>query len=195
MYRAFLIFLWLPFSGFSQDTLYLGCQNILPLDTLHTQILSISGAKISIEAGKQAIVPFANHVVIKVKENNLIREVRYPVKNIPLPSAKLFSNVFGGAHSPKSPAPLYIDVRLVPEEVFAVKCPADARYRATITKVEVRRRGILIDFFEGAMIHPLKMKEVQPGDIVEIEVTGLERLNFKNEIEKIEYKKILTTTL
>ncbi len=177
MHLSTLLFLLCSTISLAQDTLYFKCQNILSIDTLQTKILSASGAEISMNEGKQTLIPFANQVVLKVQENNVVKVLRYPVKQITLPSLKLFSLGFDGAHSPKPQAPLHVNVRAVPDGKFVLQCPRDARYRATATKVEVWRKGILVDLFEGATTQLLKMKEVWPGDVVKIEVTMLERIN------------------
>ncbi|MGB0521804.1 MAG: gliding motility protein GldM [Flammeovirgaceae bacterium] len=176
--------------------LYLNCGNVLniqvpELGAAYNPKFEVTGGTVqeSSERGVVTISPNAARVSVTVKNNGaVIGTEKFRVKPIPLPTVKLFSNNRevnirkGGAMLRR------LELRAIPDRDFAAFLPRDARYRVTEYEVilargtnEVMSRTIkkpnanLRDFAERA----------RRGDRLVIDVKKVERLNHRNQRERV----------
>lgn len=176
--------------------LYRNCGNVLnvqvpELGAAYNPTFDITGGTVqkSSERGVVTVSPNAARVSLTVKNNGaVIGTEKFRVKPIPKPTVKLYAGNKelnlrkGGAMLRR------LQVKAIPDRDFAEFLPNDARYRVTEYEVilargtrEIKAKTLsnpnanLTDFFESA----------KKGDRIIVDVKKVERLNHKNQREKV----------
>lgn len=179
--------------------LYFKCANRLQtnspgLGALYKPSFSGSGAEfIPGAGGKVTVVPNSSNVVLKVSNDGVVlQDFPFKVRLVPKPTIKIFAN--GGEISGDTErrglaasSVRVIEARAIADEDFKNSNPEDAQYRVTGMTVSLARGQRRVDFVEGgAQVNISKLaQQAQAGDRYLIEVKGVERRNFKSEIENV----------
>lgn len=180
--------------------LYFKCANRLQtsspgLGALYKPDFSGSGAEfIPGTGGKVTVVPNSSNVVLKVSNDGiLLQDFPFRVRLVPKPTIKVYANNAEinenaekrglGASSVR-----VIQAKALADEDFKNSNPEDAQYRVTGITVSLARGQRRVDFVEGSgdQVNISKLaQQAQAGDRYLIEVGGVQRRNFKGEVENV----------
>ncbi len=182
----------------SVQALYYKCGNKLSvqvpaLGAQYQPSFSASGASvITGQKGEVTLVPNAREVTLNVSSGgNAIGSQEFKVRPIPNPTIKCFA---GGSEANEKQgtsgmAIRTITLRPIPDPGFATFLPEDARYRVSrFTAVLARgKRPVIgpktINGPQGDMSD--MVNAYKEGDRLFIEVQGVQRNNFQNQIEEV----------
>jgi len=182
----------------SVQALYYKCGNKLSvqvpaLGAQYQPSFSASGASlITGQKGEVTVVPNSREVTLNVSSGgNAIGSQEFKVRPIPNPTIKCFAG--GSEANEKQGTPgtsiRSITLRAIPDPGFATFLPEDARYRVSkFTAVLARgKRPVVgpkvINGPQGDMSD--MVNAYKEGDRLFIEVQGVQRNNFQNQIEDV----------
>jgi gliding motility-associated protein GldM len=182
----------------SVQALYYKCGNKLSvqvpaLGAQYQPSFSASGASvITGQKGEVTLVPNAREVTLNVSSGgNAIGSQEFKVRPIPNPTIKCFAG--GSEANEKQGTPgmsiRSITLRAIPDPGFATFLPEDARYRVSrFTAVLARgKRPVIgpktINGPQGDMSD--MVNAYKEGDRLFIEVQGVQRNNFQNQVEDV----------
>ena len=185
--------------------LYLGCANKLSIQSpqlgaLWNPNITANGAAVlqSGQKGKVTVVPNSSQVALNVSNaGSLLGTETFKVSKVPRPTIEVS---VGGvpANDPRGvPVSSARSVRIqaVSDPSFATFSPEDARFRATGATISLVRGAKRVKFQTvgptGGSISSLAA-EAQSGDRLIIEVDGVQRQNFRNEISDVPVANKLT---
>lgn len=193
----------------SVQALYLNCGNKLSvqvpaLGAQYKPSFSASGASVipGAQKGEVTLVPNSNEVKLNVSsEGNAIGSQVFKVRQIPRPDIKCF--VSGREANERQGTPgsaiRNLQMRAIPDESFKNFLPDDARYRVSnfeIVLVRGRRPALpprTINGQSGDMTDIVNA--YREGDRLNIEVKGVQRMNFRNQVEEVRVSRIFNVPL
>ena len=192
----------------SVQALYYKCGNKLSvqvpaLGAQYQPAFSASGAQvIQGQKGDVTLVPNAREVTLNVSSGgNSIGSQVFKVRPIPLPTIKCFAG--GSEVNEKAGTPgtaiRSITLRAIPDEGFHTFLPEDARYRVSHFQAVLARgkrpvigpkdiNGPQADFSD-------MVNAYREGDRLFIEVKGVQRMNFQNQVEDVNMSRIFNVPL
>ena len=176
--------------------LYRNCGNALniqvpELGASYNPKFDITGGSIqeTNERGVVTVSPTAARVAITVKNNGaVIGTERFRVKPIPKPTIRLASggkelDLRNGGSMLRS-----INVNVIPDADFAEFLPRDARYRVTEYEV-ILARGTREIYSQKSSSPKMSLRDfyerARPGDRIVVDVKRVERLNYRNQRERV----------
>lgn len=192
----------------SVQALYYRCGNKLSvqvpaLGAQYQPSFSASGASlITGQKGEVTVVPNAREVTLNVSSGgNAIGSQEFKVRPIPNPTIKCFA---GGSEANEKQgtsgnAIRSITLRAIPDPGFATFLPDDARYRvSSFTAVLARgKRPVVgpktINGPQGDMSD--MVNAFKEGDRLFIEVQGVQRNNFQNQVEDVKMTRTFNIPL
>ncbi len=193
----------------SVQALYLNCGNKLnvqvpALGAQYKPSFSASGASVipGKEKGEVTLVPNSREVKLNVSsEGNAIGSQTFKVRQIPRPDIKCFAG--GREVNEKQGTPgtaiRNLQLRAVPDESFANFLPEDARYRVSefeVTLVRGRRPAVSPRAINGQSANLSDIVDVyREGDRLNIDVKGVQRLNFRNQTEEVKVSRMFNVPL
>ena len=193
----------------SVQALYLNCGNKLnvqvpALGAQYKPSFSASGASVipGKEKGEVTLVPNSREVTLSVaSEGNAIGSQTFKVRPIPRPDIKCF--VGGREANERQGTPgtaiRNLQMRAVADESFANFLPDDARYRVSSYEVVLvrGRRAALAPRTINSQSADLSdfVNAYREGDRLNIEVKGVQRLNFRGQTEEIKVSRIFNVPL
>jgi gliding motility-associated protein GldM len=146
------------------------------------------------ERGKVTIVPSGATCAINVTNGGIMLGTnRFNVRRVPKPDVKVFGN--GGELDEKRGALASglrsIEARATADESFKATNPEDANYRVSELYVALARgqRKIKDVTLNGGGSISALAQEAQAGDRYYIEVKGVQRKNFRGQIENIPFER------
>jgi gliding motility-associated protein GldM len=192
----------------SVQALYYRCGNKLSvqvpaLGAQYQPSFSASGAAvITGQKGEVTLVPNAREVTLNVSSGgNAIGSQEFKVRPIPNPTIKCFAG--GSEANEKQGTPgnaiRSITLRAIPDPGFATFLPDDARYRvSSFTAVLARgKRPVVgpktINGPQGDMSD--MVNAFKEGDRLFIEVQGVQRNNFQNQVEDVKMTRTFNIPL
>jgi gliding motility-associated protein GldM len=192
----------------SVQALYYRCGNKLSvqvpaLGAQYQPSFSASGASvITGQKGEVTLVPNAREVTLNVSSGgNAIGSQEFKVRPIPNPTIKCFAG--GSEANEKQGTPgnaiRSITLRAIPDPGFATFLPDDARYRvSSFTAVLARgKRPVVgpktINGPQGDMSD--MVNAYKEGDRLFIEVQGVQRNNFQNQVEDVKMTRTFNIPL
>ncbi|RZJ94988.1 MAG: gliding motility protein GldM [Hymenobacter sp.] len=192
----------------SVQALYYKCGNKLSvqvpaLGAQYQPSFSASGASlITGQKGEVTVVPNAREVTLNVSSGgNAIGSQEFKVRPIPNPTIKCFAG--GSEANEKQGTPgsqiRSITLRAIPDPGFATFLPEDARYRVSqFTAVLARgKRPVVgpktINGPQGDMSD--MVNAYKEGDRLFIEVQGVQRNNFQNQVEDVKMTRTFNIPL
>jgi gliding motility-associated protein GldM len=173
--------------------LYLGCQNKLEvispgLGSLWQPNFSADGGDaIAGGGGKVTLVPSSASITLNINnQGQLLGKETYRVQKVPRPDIVITGN--GAAIDERKGMPATqlrsLNISCIPGDGFKASCPEDARFRATLITVTLARGTKKVDavsFEKEGSISRLA-SQAQPGDRYVVDIEGIKRQNFRNEI-------------
>ena len=193
----------------SVQALYLNCGNKLnvqvpALGAQYKPSFSASGA-VSIPGsttGEVTLIPNSSSVTLNVSsDGNPIGSQTFKVRPIPRPEIKCF--VGGREANERQGTPITavrnLQMRAIPDEGFANSLPEDARYRVSgyeIILVRGRRPAMPSRTINGQSADLSDIvNAAREGDRLNIEVKGVQRMNFRNQVEEVRVSRIFNIPL
>lgn len=189
----------------SLPALYFRCANKLQtsspgLGGLYNPVYSGSGAEfIPGNGGQVTVVPTASKVVLDVANDGVkLKSFPFNVRRVPKPTIEVLANNAVVGESVKkrgiSASSLRrIDVRAVPDEDFKNNNPEDANFRVSSYNIFLasgtRPKGKL-EGVSGSQDVSSLAQQARTGDRYLIEVKGVQRRNFKGQIEEVNVGEI-----
>ena len=181
----------------SVQALYYKCGNKLSvqvpaLGAQYQPSFSASGASvITGQKGEVTLVPNAREVTLNVSSGgNAIGSQEFKVRPIPNPTIKCFAG--GSEANEKQGTPgtsiRTVTLRAIPDPGFATFLPEDARYRVSgFTAILARgKKPVMSKAINGPQGDLSDMVNAyREGDRLYIEVKGVQRNNFQNQIEDV----------
>ncbi len=193
----------------SVQALYLNCGNKLnvqvpALGAQYKPSFSASGASVipGSKTGEVTLVPNSKEVTLNVSsEGNAIGSQTFKVRAIPRPEIKCF--VGGREANERQGTPITavrnLQMRAIPDESFANFLPEDARYRVSgyeIILVRGRRPALPPRTVSGQSADLSDIvNAAREGDRLNIEVKGVQRMNFRNQVEDVRVSRIFNIPL
>lgn len=182
--------------------LYLNCGNEIFIDPkgydINPMKMHFKAEGASLIEGKQkgyvTVVPDGTQteVAIHVFEGEQkLGSMNFKVRRVPIPEVVVMHNNQGidlkkGIRSKSSINTL--DIRVMPDENFKQFLPKDARYSVNDYIITLAQGMRAVQTIKGkgskASITSL-MKKAEPGDRLIVEVKGISRMNFNNEVEQV----------
>jgi gliding motility-associated protein GldM len=191
----------------SVQALYLNCGNKLnvqvpALGAQYKPSFSASGAA-SIpgsKTGEVTLIPTSSSVTLNVSsDGNPIGSQTFKVRPIPRPEIKCF--VGGREANERQGTPITairnLQMRAIPDEGFA-NLPDDARYRVSgydIILVRGRRPAMQRTINGQSADLTDIVNTAREGDRLNIEVKGVQRMNFRNQVEDVRVSRIFNIPL
>lgn len=191
-------------SSASMPPLYFACANRLQLTSaglgeLFKPSFSGSGAEfIPGGSGKVTVVPNSRNVSMNVVNDGVNLETfPFPVRTVPKPTVVIMANgaTIGDDIEKKGLAASSvrtISAKAISDEDFRATNPEDANFRVTGIKVSLARGTRYVDSISGGAsvnINTLA-QQAQAGDRYIIEVSGVQRKNFKGNVEDVSVGRI-----
>jgi hypothetical protein len=186
----------------SDEKLYIKCGNILTIpvaEKLKNEKLTYQATNASIQKGKKyneiLVVPTSSQAVtvtIKFKEA-IVFSQKFITQTIPMPKVLIMQNnrPVSAQYGLKLPLASIL-FKAEADEKFAEALPADARYKCAKTTVKLLRAGKVLNKFvcseSTEKLSELK-KLALPDDILEVEVTEVQRMNFEGKLESVAINK------
>lgn len=174
--------------SFSQDTLYIGCENVIPLKELDFKQLTfnIIGADTLIRESSLSIVPLENNVTLTILENGQeLKKLKFLCIHPPKPAIEVrISGKKNVIEAKKISIKDSFTVRAVPDSKFAQMFPKECRYKVSDYSIEVYRNYKKINF-----------KDRKMNDTLVILITRVKRYNFRNEVNEIDMPKRFVFTI
>ena len=184
--------------------LYFGCANKLSIQSpalgpLWSPTFTADGAEvINNGKGKITVVPTKSSVSLNViNQGNTVGREEFKVNRVPKPALEV--RVGGRAantlQGESASAVRNIQVVAIPDEGFKNYSPDDANFRVSSIEVSLARgtrriAGPLALANGGGSLGALAA-QAQPGDRYAIEVKGVQRRNFKGDIQNIEMGNVV----
>ena len=182
------------------QALYLNCGNdiniqVPALGKEYNPNFKVAGGSMVVGKGKGllTVIPKSSQVKIHVYNNaSMLGTQTFNVRSIPKPEIKLTSNkkFVNAKEGFPVPGPRSLELSAIPDESFKNFLPKDARYRVTKWEVILARgsRAIEKKIINGPVANLRAFAAVaKPGDRIVVEVQKVERMNFKNEIENVNF--------
>lgn len=142
------------------------------------------------EKGKVTLVPTGRTLTLSVySDGTLIDNVEFNVRSVPKPDIVMKAD--GGDVDEKkgmSGPPRELSMLAIPDDDFRNFLPKDARYRVSEWEAIWARGSRAIDRQEisGPTFRvPASWRQMRPGDRIVIEVTGVQRMNFRDKVENV----------
>lgn len=185
----------------SVQALYRNCGNDLnvqvpALGAAYNPDFTASGASVikGKEKGVITIIPGTGSKNVKLNvlnSGNLLGSQEFKVKNIPRPEIKFFSR--GKEINDKQGESIStlrsLEVKVIPDESFKEFLPNDARYRVAEWEVTLARGSRPVAPPKRITAQDVNLTDLlqkaQPGDRFVVEVKGIQRMNFKDQVESI----------
>ncbi|MGB3182515.1 MAG: gliding motility protein GldM [Cyclobacteriaceae bacterium] len=183
----------------SVQALYLNCGNELnvqvpALGSAYSPSFSASGANTipGSQRGLVTLVPNAAEVALTVRnDGNVIGTEKFKVRRVPKPEVRLTSR--GKDLNQKAGESISrlrsLEVKAVAEEGFAQFLPKDARYRVNDWTITLARGNRPVGSPIKASSEKVNLSGLlgaaKPGDRLVVEVKGVQRMNFRGNIEKV----------
>jgi gliding motility-associated protein GldM len=179
----------------SNPPLFLGCKNTLSvvspaLGPLWNPTFGGTGASFSSNGkGKVVIVPNFREVAMNViNQGNILGTEKLRVTKVPRPRLEVLVN--GGAYDERRGVQASmirsISVKVIADESLINYSPEDANYRAGEVTISLargnRRIGSPVTLSGGNGSISALGREAAPGDRLVIEISGVQRRNFKGEV-------------
>ncbi|WP_375559461.1 gliding motility protein GldM [Bernardetia sp. OM2101] len=173
------------------NSLYLKCGNELKVKVpalgveYKPSFSATGGQAISGGGSKVTLVPTSASMALTVSSGgNTIGTKKFSVKLVPKPTVKARGlNLKQGGACPRS-----VTLDAIPDASFKDQLPKDARYRVAGFTVTLARGKRVIGTTKAngptANISDLGGK-AKPGDRLVIELGGVQRMNFKNQVENV----------
>lgn len=145
-------------------------------------------------ANKITLVPNAAKVVLRVFEgDSLLSSEAFPVRLLPKPNITVFLGtrpIFSDDDQTFSISELAaITVRTLAESGIRDAIPKDCRYKASDISVYLERNGSKVGEPLSSKEERIDLeeflKDAKKGDRVVVEVKGVKRLNFRNDMEDV----------
>jgi len=182
--------------------LYLGCANRLSivspgLGALWNPSFSAEGGEAigGQGRGKVTVVPTAANITLNVSNaGTLLGKETFRVRRVPRPEVRIFGN--GGELDEKRGASASglrsVDARAIADESFKSTNPEDANFRVSELYVALARgqRKIADVTLAGSGSIANLAAQAQAGDRYYIEVRGVQRKNFKGNVENIPFTMV-----
>lgn len=179
--------------------LYLGCANKLSIQSpqlgaLWNPNFSADGAQViqSGEKGKITVVPNSANVALNVSNaGSLLGTERFRVNRVPRPTLEVYA---GGQkvdekRGMSASGVRSINVKAIADESFRNYSPDDANFRVSSVTVSLargsRRVGSPVTLSGGGGSIGSLAAEAQPGDRYVVEVEGVQRKNFQDNISDV----------
>lgn len=185
--------------------LYLGCANKLSIQSpqlgaLWSPNITADGAAViqSGEKGKITVVPSAASIALNISNGgSLLGTERFRVNKVPRPSIQI--SVGGVPATDPRGVPVSsarsVKIQAVSDPSFLAFSPDDANFRTTGATISLVRGTKRIKFVKvgagGGSVAELAA-EAQPGDRFAIEVDGVQRRNFRNDVSDVPMGNLLT---
>ncbi|MDQ3392525.1 MAG: gliding motility protein GldM, partial [Bacteroidota bacterium] len=194
----------------SVQALYRNCGNDLnvqvpALGATYNPDFTASGAAVikGKEKGVVTIIPGEGSTNVKLNvssSGNLLGSQEFKVRGIPRPEIKFYSR--GKEVNDKQGESIAslrsLEIKVIPDESFKEFLPNDARYRVAQWEVTLARGarplGSKTVTAQDVNLSDL-LQKAQPGDRFVVEVKGIQRMNFKNDVENIKVGEFKTISL
>jgi gliding motility-associated protein GldM len=180
----------------SVQALYINCGNELKvavpaLGASYAPAFSGTGANFITGANKGdvTVVPTSiNDVTLNVSSGgNMIGSEKFKVRTVPRPEVRAYSGAkeLDLKLGLTAPYPNKIDLRAIAEEGFANFLPKDAQFRVSsfdVMLVKGRRASAPVSSSGNSANIASLIQQAQPGDVLLIQIKGVQRMNFKGQI-------------
>jgi len=176
--------------------LYLGCKNVISvqspaLGALWNPTFSASGASAipGGQKGRVIIVPSSREVALNItNQGNLLGTEKFRVNKVPRPRIEFSVNgaLLDDKRGVQASMARNISVKAIPDESLVNYSPEDANYRVGQITVSLARGNhrvgspVVISGPSGSIA--ALANQAAPGDRLVVEVTGIQRKNFKGDI-------------
>jgi gliding motility-associated protein GldM len=194
----------------SVQALYRNCGNDLnvqvpALGATYNPDFTATGAAVikGKEKGVVTVIPGEGSTNVKLNvlsSGNLLGFQEFKVRGIPRPEIKLFSR--GKEINEKQGESIAtlrtLEIKVIADESFREFLPNDARYRVAQWEVTLARGarplGSKTITAQDVNLADL-LQKAQPGDRFVVEVKGIQRMNFKNDVENIKVGEVKQVSL